>query len=317
MDLVSGRQFFDCFEGLTYEQKTRTATDLADAISSLYSITSSYCGSMVHNKSLTDSQRSPRYVFAGSSPLPPHTALPDNDFIIGPFNDITFLELPKTVPALSCGPFRTERTFLEAIAYRGSPPTRSSEKVNRWAYERLFEVYDAVRPLYSIPGGEPQTFHFSQGDLSGANIFLDPETGAVTGIIDWEMSGFRPAWLVAAGPGWFDDDSCKFTVEDDQDGPNGYEDLTEDDRRLIEHFRTVLGERNPELLQHHERSVELRAMFYTLCHEFPSNVTVWLEQYEKYEWDVNTRGPFPFDFQSWILESINLYQGKLILSLWP
>jgi hypothetical protein len=131
------------------------------------------------------------------------------------------------------------------------------------------------------------------------------------------MSGFRPAWLVAAGPGWFDDDSCKFTVEDDQDGPNGYEDLTEDDRRLIEHFRTVLGERNPELLQHHERSVELRAMFYTLCHEFSDNVTGWLTQYEKYEWDVNTRGPFPFDLQSWRFDILNLYQGKLILLLWP
>ena len=172
MDLVSGRQFFDCFDELTYEQMTRTATDLADALSSLYTITSSYCGSMMHNKSLTDSQRSPRYVFAGSSPLPPHTALPYNDFIIGPFNDITFLELPKTVPALSCGPFRTERSFLEAIAYRGSPPTRSSEKVERWAYERLFEVYDAVRPLYSIPGGEPQKFHSLKGILVEQTSFL-------------------------------------------------------------------------------------------------------------------------------------------------
>ena len=132
------------------------------------------------------------------------------------------------------------------------------------------------------------------------------------------MSGFRPAWLVAAGPGWFDDDSCKFTVADYQDGPDGYEDFTEDDRRLIEHFRTVLGERNSELLQHHERSVELRAMFYALCHEFPANVTVWLEQYEKYEWDVNTRGPFPFDLQRWIVDSVYLYEGKVILSLqWP
>ena len=71
---------------------------------------------------------------------------------------------------------------------------------------------------------------------------------------------------------WTDDDSCKFTVEDHQHGPDGYEDLTEDDRNLIKHFRTVLGERNLELLQHHER--------------LPGNVEGWLEKYAKYEWDV-------------------------------
>ena len=147
-------------------------------------------------------------------------------------------------------------------------------------YEKLFEVYNAVQPLYSIPGAEPQTFHFSHGDLSKANIFLDPETGAVTGMINWEMSGFHPAWLVAAGPAWFDDDSCKFTVDDHQNGPDGYEDLTDDDQKLIEHF---CSECNPELLQHHEQSTELCAIFYNLCHELPGNVKVWLDKYEEYE----------------------------------
>jgi hypothetical protein len=88
-------------------------------------------------------------------------------------------------------------------------------------------VYAAVRPLYSIPGDEPRAFHFSQVDLSRANIFLDP-TGAVISIIDLEMSEFRPAWIVAAGSAWFDDDSCKFTVKDHPDGPDGRDDPTED-----------------------------------------------------------------------------------------
>ena len=80
--------------------------------------------------------------------------------------------------------------------------------------------------------------------------------------------------------------SCKFTVEDHQHGPDGYEGLTEDDLRLIKHFRTVLGERNLELLQHHERSAELRAIFYSLGSQLPGNVEGWLEKYAKYEWDV-------------------------------
>ena len=135
-------------------------------------------------------------------------------------------------------------------------------------------------------------------------------------MIDWEMSGFRPAWLVAAGPAWFDDDSCKFTVDDHQNGPDGYEDLTDDDRKLIEHFHTVLGERNPELLQHHERSAELRVIFYNLCHELPGNVKIWLDKYEEYEWKVNERGPFSFDLQSWIMEHLNLYKGRPTLLVW-
>jgi len=44
MDLVPGRPFFDCFDKVTYEQETRMATDLVNVVSSLYAITSSYCG---------------------------------------------------------------------------------------------------------------------------------------------------------------------------------------------------------------------------------------------------------------------------------
>ena len=206
----------------------------------LYTMTSSYCGSMIYNQSLTDDQHSPRY---GSPPPSTCTGIADNKFTIGPFNDITFLQLPQAVPASSCSPFCTECNFIEAMTYHGSPATRSHKRAVSWSYERLFEVYDAVRPLHSIPGAEPQTFHFSHGDFSGANILLDPETGAVTGIIDWEISGFCLTWLVATGPAWFDDDSCKFTVKDHQNSPDGYDNLTDDDQKLMEYFCTVLGER--------------------------------------------------------------------------
>ena len=223
MDFIPGHVFYDCFDQLTYEQKTRTATDLVNVVSTLYTMTSSCCGSMIYNQSLTDDQHSPRY---GSSPPSTCTGIANNRSMIRPFNDITFLQLPQAVPASSCGPFRTECSFIEAMTYHGSPATWSHERAVSWSYERLFEVYNAVRPLHSIPGAEPQTFHFSHGDLSKANIFLDPETGAVTGIIEWEMLGFCLTWLVAAGLAWFNDDSCKFIVDDNQDG---YDDLTDDD----------------------------------------------------------------------------------------
>ncbi|CAH0034479.1 unnamed protein product [Clonostachys rhizophaga] len=35
---------------------------------------------------------------------------------------------------------------------------------------------------------------FAHADLSWENVLLDPTTGSVTGIVDWEMAGFWPEW---------------------------------------------------------------------------------------------------------------------------
>ncbi|KAK7973045.1 hypothetical protein PG988_007179 [Apiospora saccharicola] len=35
---------------------------------------------------------------------------------------------------------------------------------------------------------------FSHADLSVENILVDPASGSITGIIDWEMAGFWPEW---------------------------------------------------------------------------------------------------------------------------
>lgn len=35
---------------------------------------------------------------------------------------------------------------------------------------------------------------FAHADISWENILLDPTTGSVTGIVDWEMAGFWPEW---------------------------------------------------------------------------------------------------------------------------
>jgi hypothetical protein len=42
----------------------------------------------------------------------------------------------------------------------------------------------------------PDNYHvtFAHADLSWENVLLDPTTGSVTGIVDWEMAGFWPEW---------------------------------------------------------------------------------------------------------------------------
>jgi hypothetical protein len=236
----------DCFYDFNPEQATRTATDLARAVSELFSITSSHCGSLLRDLSLTEDQYPPRYNMTKNNPssVAPHTEIKDGNFIIGPINDIQFLDLNYKVPAASCGPFASERQFLEAIAFRGIPHTRAEDKLSCGDFEKILEIYDVVRPLYqTLP--DNRTFRFAHADLSDANILLNPDTGEVTGILDWEMSGFRPAWLSAAAPTWFDDDSNRFVVDDDQDGREGYEDETEDDAKLREHFCSELAAGTP------------------------------------------------------------------------
>ena len=112
----------------------------------------------------------------------------------------------------------------------------------------------------------------------------DPESGEIPGVIDWEMAGFRPAWLSATSRTWFDDDLRRFVMEDDQDGPYGYGEDTETDAVLRQVFLAKLEADNPTLLEHNRKGVELRAMCYNLFNEYTTNTTSWIGKYEKYEW---------------------------------
>jgi len=146
MDYVPGMRFVDCFDDLNYEQKSKTATDLAFTMSQLFSFTTSYCGTLLRDQSLPRDQRSPRYnnLDCGPITMQPHSGVSDGSFLIGPVSDITLLDYRRIVPAARCGPFSTERQFLEAFAYLGSPGTRPTNKLERWPLDRLLEVYDVV-----------------------------------------------------------------------------------------------------------------------------------------------------------------------------
>lgn len=291
MEYIRGETLGDCFGSLTFQQKMRTATELAIIMSSLFNIKAARSGSLNLKCGRDDRDfclHSLRYHLDTPNNLNTLTTSADSHLGVGPINDVTFLDYPRQVSPSRCGPFRSELEFLEAFAFRGHPPTRSDDKLERWAFEKVFEVYHAVRPLYrgfgsSSNADQGDTFHFSHGDLSSWNVLVDPESGGITGVIDWEMAGFRPAWLAAVGCGWFNDDSDRFLMTDDQDGRLGYAEDTPADTRLRAHFRLQLAERSMELFRHYWLGVELRAIFYSLCHEYPGNAEVWLEKYKNHE----------------------------------
>ena len=309
MDYVPGQRLMDCWDDLGVPQWTRLAKDLARAMAEMFALTASHCGALLCDRSLNDSQRSPRYPSepsAADAPVEAHTEVVDGDFLIGPVNDLVFLQLTGTVPASLCGPFATERAFLNAFGYSD---TKIQTKSARWPIEQMFEIYDAIRPLYTPQVDSSAPFHFAHADLSVANLMVDPESGAITGVIDWEMAGFRPAWLCATSRTWFDDDPCRFVVEDHQDGPDGYGGDTETDTVLRQAFLAELEAHNPTLLEHNRKGVELRAMLYNLCNgEYTGNTITWIVKYEKYEWNVTERGQFPFEVLKWVLDQLDLHR---------
>jgi hypothetical protein len=81
------------------------------------------------------------------------------------------LNYPHQFPPQHCGPFDSERQFLEAFASLSYP--RTDKLDDRWPFEKTLEVYDVVAPLALYRQSEvsplrvcPETFHFAHGDLS-------------------------------------------------------------------------------------------------------------------------------------------------------
>lgn len=316
MDYMPGKRFMDCFEDLTYEQKQRTASDMVEVIHALYSITATHCGSLQDDLSPRSSKRATRY---GGFPSPPPTiasVTSTGQFVVGPAIELSFMEFPdaRTAPTEQYGPYASERQYLEGLAFIGFSRTPAVlSKLMRWPFEKALEIYDRIQPAYSRESAHisadpcDSLFHFCHGDLSISNILLDPATGGITAILDWEVAGFRPAWAAAQAGGWFCDDAQRFVMSDNQDAPEGYDEETEEDHELRSYFRGMVEQRSAALLYHLDRGVELRAIRYILSEESGMDVVGWMEKYEKYEWDVALRGPFPFDREAWTLEWVRLY----------
>ena len=329
MEYMPGKLFGDCIESLTDQQKRRTGTDLAGIMFALFQITAPQCGSLIRlpRSGLHDYQddqslrhRALRYpthsrgITLGSNlHCVPATLEP---LSIGPVNDIAFLDYPRQLPPHVCGPFNTEREWMDAFAFLGKPPTRQVGKLEYWAFEKTLEVYDVItrfcRPTTHSTPHEQETFHLAHGDFSSYNILIDPATGAITGIIDWEMAGFRPAWLASVGGGWFNDDSERFLMTDDQSGRGNHADESPADAITRSQFRLRLAELDEDLFRHHLQGIELRALFYACCNEYPMNTEVWLKKYIELEWSVRRRGPFPFDYWGWVNQRIDLWKKYVV-----
>jgi hypothetical protein len=59
-------------------------------------------------------------------------------------------------------------------------------------------------------------------------------------------------------------------------------------------------------LFHHLQGIKLRAFFYACCDKYAGNTEIWLRKYKDHEWPTDCRGPFPFDYMTWVCERLAL-----------
>ena len=129
MQYMPGGRPGDCIENLTDSQKHRTGMDPATIMSSLFQITAPKCGSLVRSGYQDDTClqcRSLKYPICTTKITQGQThskaaAVPKEHFSIGPVNDASFLDYPRQLPIELCGPFDTERDWIEAFAFGGKP----------------------------------------------------------------------------------------------------------------------------------------------------------------------------------------------------
>lgn len=265
MDYMPGVELGKAWEGLDYDKKARFAADLVDVYDQLSQLKADSCGVIYHSTrrspdivstSQSHTIRSPRWKALSSSSLRTLRAhcnhpLSDSDglYEIGPLQDCALLQYSLIVPS----PAQTHAVFTTAdyvrlLAYNGLPSTRSFyDKPTRDKVNDLFQSLHALYPHHPLfgPSADPFIFRFCHGDLHEGNILINPATGEITGIIDWECAGFRPWWTDVAGVGWFEEDGERFLFGADR--PNNFADDDSNSACLRAFFRTELHKRNPDL----------------------------------------------------------------------
>ena len=323
MEHVSGIEMGDAWDDLQLPQKRRLALDLIDLYDQLFRLKADGCGS-IYQSTLADDYdllakptsdfsrikypRSLRWAplsVESLRMLRSHCNYPiNNGYKLGPLNDMNLINFHGAVPSPSQTlPTFTSNEFFKLIAFNGNPPTRSDKEL--FTREKCVLLFQSIRNLYpnsTVFGPSVDDFHFSHGDLHSGNILIDPQSGAITGIIDWEAAAFRPLWAGVRGVGWFYEDSDRF-IFGSNEPENFSEDTNPEDVELRAFFRTELHKKNPDLFSCFLGGVELRAVLHAAA-DYPLPVgetNIFLSKYHRLGyWKEDRRGPFPWDYIAWL-----------------
>jgi hypothetical protein len=110
-------------------------------------------------------------------------------------------------PELTMEDLMTEKALKQKPAYDSSLELFMDGLLEAWPYEghkgRLMVMHQILDALFRSdalaqsvrPGDSKETFVLRHDDLNLQNVFCDPDTGEVTGIIDWERASTAPRCL--------------------------------------------------------------------------------------------------------------------------
>lgn len=311
MEHVSGEEMGRAWPQLDYHQKEHLAQNLVDIYDQLFRLKGPGIGGIYHNVNSADDynlSRSPRWTPLSRESLNMLRAccnVPIKDgYNLGPLQDLSLINCFEQAPLPSQTlPTFTSEKYVELVSYHGNPPTRNPQ-FDIPTREKCIQLFKSIFGLYTHSdvlgqSSDASNFRFSHGDLHAGNIFIDPQTGTITGIIDWECAAFRPLWSQVSGVGWFDEDIERFVFGDGD--PGNFERDTPRDTNLRAYFRRALQDRNPHLFSSFS-SVELRAVLHA-AGDPPTPIgytDIFLSQYHDMGyWNEGRRGPFPWDMLRW------------------
>ncbi|KAF9474276.1 kinase-like protein [Pholiota conissans] len=332
MEYMPGIEMGDAWDGMTLTQKRRLALDLVDLYDQLSRLRAAGIGSIYHSVYSVDDRnivvksiigdkchtrypRSPRWRPLSAESLTllkTHCSYPVKDgYNLGPLNDISILNYKLSIPSYSqTMPVFTTEEYVRLVSFNGNPTTRSDFDLP--TREKFVELFQSLHTLYcdtTVLGPRKAAFGFcfSHGDLHEGNIFIDPQSGEITGIIDWEAAAFRPMWEAVSGVGWFAEDTQRFIYSSED--PENFADDTTEDAKLRAFFRNKLYDRNPDLFSCFYGGIELRAIL-AAATDIPrpigqSELFLRRYYYEGY-WNEARRGPFPWNMLEWQYKRVYL-----------
>ena len=209
MEHVSGQEMGHAWPNLKYPQREQLARDLVDIYDQLYRLKSPGIGGIYHSVSTMDDRnlsRSPRWAPLSTESLNMLRAYCNlsikDGYKLGPLQDVSLINyLMKAPPPSQTLPISTSEDYVELVSYHGNPSTRP--QLDMPTYEKCVELFKSIFSLYAHSdvlgqSSDANNFCFSHGDLHAGNIFIDPQTGAITGLIDWECAAVSDPLLDVA-----------------------------------------------------------------------------------------------------------------------
>ena len=324
MDYVPGKVMESVWDDLSLAQKQRLARDVIDIHAQLSKLKADGCGAIYHSVHSVDDfnlSRTPRW-----RPLSINSLRMLRDYCshslkggykLGPLQSVPLVNYRLTVPPpAKTRPVYSTQEYVSLVAHNGHPTTWSRYEL--FARETCINLFELVHNLYPHsrllgPLADGSGYCFTHGDLHVQNILVDPDTGAITGILDWECAAFRPMWAEVAGFGWFVEDGHRMIFGCFE--PANFDGETTEDGWLRALFRTGLNKRDSDLFTSFLGGSELRA----ICDagaDWPApdgQMVIFLQNYHELGyWNENRRGPFPWDMRAWAYERIALGHEKMV-----